>query len=167
MRATAIATTAILWLGGIASTALLPIVNASVTCKGGDVSAHFTPRVKLLTGSIQITAAGYLGVCRSEESPNIKGGFYHFSGSGTGACIGPFAVGSGTLQITWSDGSTTTVPQINFRAEATSWSIEGVLEGKSVRANGKPSTPASKMTTRCLTSGLEDYASLIDSFVIE
>ncbi|KAF9359642.1 hypothetical protein BGX34_008233 [Mortierella sp. NVP85] len=165
MRATAIATTAILWLSGIASITPLSVVNADVKCYGGAFNAQFNPGVTFKNQTIQVAASGDLGVCQSSESSKITGGAFNFVGSNMGSCPGPFAVGYGELQIKWSDESIITIPQMSFKAEAFTWSLDGQFEGKNVSVNGRATISPIDIGAQCATSGLTNYAGSIDAFV--
>ncbi|KAG0017179.1 hypothetical protein BGZ82_000832, partial [Podila clonocystis] len=131
MRTTAIATTAILWFVAIATVAPQYVASQGITCHGGSAQAQFNPGVTFKRGTTQIQANGDLGVCNSVQAPKITGGVFRFVGSGTGACPGPFTVGYGKMQISWSDGSQSVVLQASFRAEAFTASIDdgSVSEG--------------------------------------
>ncbi|KAK3807659.1 MAG: hypothetical protein J3Q66DRAFT_374408 [Benniella sp.] len=173
MRATTITTTAILWLGGIASTALL-IVNAGVTCKGVDkINVNFTPGVTFTKRSSQVFAGGKLGVCQSAEFPGITGGTLIFGGDAKGRCTGPLAGESSSawVDIRWSDGTRSTASQMSFNVDLASWSFNGVLkgqfEGQTVRANGRATKAGFVIGDECLRrEGLTDYPATLDSLVV-
>lgn len=172
MRMTAISMTAILWFGGIATVAPLHVANAEVTCHGGSGQAQFNPGVTFKKATTQIQANGDLGICYSPEAPKITGGVWRFVGSGTGACPGPFAIGYGKMRISWSDGTTSILPQMSFRGEAFAASIdggsitEGTFKGETGRLSGRSITPVNEMGAQCVTSGLSNYAFTVDSFTI-
>lgn len=146
--------------------------GGDITCHGGSGQAQFNPGVTFKRATTQIQANGDLGVCNSPSNPKITGGVWRFVGSGTGACPGPFAIGYGKMQISWSDGTTSIMPQMSFRGEAFTWSIdggavsEGVFKGQTGRLSGRSTTSAIEMGAQCITSGLTTYAGGLDSFAI-
>ncbi|KAK3824087.1 MAG: hypothetical protein JOS17DRAFT_804546 [Linnemannia elongata] len=172
MRTTALATTAILWFGAIATVAPLYVAAEGIICHGGSAQVEFNPGVTFRKQDIQIQANGDLGACSSDQAPKITGGTFRFVGSATGACPGPFGVGNGKIRILWNDGTQSDVPQTSFRAEAFTASIEGgtvsegMFKGNTFRMNGGSTSSAIEMGAQCATSGLNTYAFGIDSFAI-
>lgn len=142
--------------------------GGSITCQGGSLSAAFDPGVTFKKQTTQIRATGELNGCSSQEHPQITGGTFRFTGSGTGACPGPFAIGYGKLMITWNDGSTSILPQMSFRAEASTASVdhgsvsEGAFRGAAARLSGRATTSPIEMGSQCVTSGLTRYEAELD-----
>ncbi|KAF9347718.1 hypothetical protein BGX34_002938, partial [Mortierella sp. NVP85] len=142
MRTTAITTTAILWLSGIASIALLPIVNAGVTCQGGNFTADFYPGVTFQKKNIHgSTLLNDLGVCQSADFPKITRGILDSGADGPGVCTGPLVAGNGRFEIRWNDGSRSQGSH-SLTVELANWYFNGVVStgsfaGKTVRANGR------------------------------
>ncbi|KAG0202115.1 hypothetical protein BGX31_003667 [Mortierella sp. GBA43] len=166
MRATAIATTAILWLSGIAS-----IVNADVTCKGGNIIANFNPGVSFQSTTIQAYASGNLGVCQSADFPKITSGTLYTPATGPGKCTGPLFAGGGSFQINWNDQSSSTGSQMGLTVEIGQWWFNGAVSGgrfagKTVRATGKATISFDTIGYQCVHGGLKQYPGTIDSFVI-
>ncbi|MCR3732345.1 hypothetical protein FHS35_009263 [Streptomyces umbrinus] len=144
----------------------------SITCHGGSLSAAFSPGVTFRKQTTQVQAEGDLGVCSSQEHPKLTGGTFRFSGSGTGACPGPFAIGYGKMVITWNDGSTSTMPQMSVRAEAFTVSLdggavsEGPFRGATGRLSGRVTTSPMEISNQCITSGLTRYEANLDSVAL-
>lgn len=141
----------------------------SITCHGGSLTTTFNPGVTFRKQTMQVQADGDLGVCSSQEHPKLTGGTFRFTGSGTGACPGPLAIGYGKLTITWNDGSTSTLPQMSVRAEASTVSLdhgsvsEGPFRGMHGRLNARVTTNANEIGAQCITSGLTRYEAALDS----
>ncbi|KAK3807661.1 MAG: hypothetical protein J3Q66DRAFT_444764 [Benniella sp.] len=173
MRATAMTTTAILWLSGIASIALLPIVNAAdVTCQGGTFNANLFPKVTFTQHpSIQATAFGNnLGNCQSADL-KITGGSFNFAGYGPGVCTGALSRGSTAgVDVFWNDGTKSSASQMNYYLELGTWSFNGVLkgrfEGKTIRATGRCTKPGSDIGLECIKGGFSQYPATMDSLVV-
>lgn len=145
----------------------------SITCHGGSLSAAFNPGVTFRKQTTQVQADGDLGVCFSQEHPKLTGGTFRFTGSGTGACPGPFVVGYGRLTITWNDGSTSTMPQMSIRAEARTVALdsgavsEGPFRGETGRLNGSVTTSLTELGQHCVSSGgLTRYEANLDSVAL-
>ncbi|KAF9303326.1 hypothetical protein BGZ91_009121, partial [Linnemannia elongata] len=126
MRTTAIATTAILWFGGIVAVAPLHVASAGITCHGGSAQALFNPGVTFKKTNIQFQSQGNLGVC-SDLASKITGGVFHIVGAGMGVCPSPLFVGNGKATISWNTGGRSVIPLTNIRAEASTVLIEGRL----------------------------------------
>ncbi|MFI9172572.1 hypothetical protein [Streptomyces lincolnensis] len=146
--------------------------GGSITCQGGSLTADFKPGVTYKKGTTQVSANGDLGVCSSPEYPEITGGTFRFVGSGHGACPGPFAIGHGKLAITWNDGSTSVSPQMSFRAETFTVSLdggavsEGRFKGQTGRLSGRGTTAPIDIGAQCITSGLTRYPAELDTAAI-
>ncbi|MCX5206115.1 hypothetical protein OG897_32485 [Streptomyces sp. NBC_00237] len=144
----------------------------SIICHGGDLRAAFSPGVGFTKRTTQVSADGYLGVCNSPKHPKIATGTFRFSGSGTGACPGPFVVGYGKLTITWSNGTTSVLPQMAIRADAHTVSLDGgaVSEGpfrdETGRLHGRVTTSTIDMGQQCLSSGLTGVAASVDTMAL-
>ncbi|MEU5885004.1 hypothetical protein [Spirillospora sp. NPDC047279] len=145
--------------------------GGDITCQGGNGQVQFNPGVTFKKGTTQVQANGDLGTCTSASQPKITGGVWRFVGSGTGACPGPFAVGTGKMQISWSDGTTSVLPGTSVRAEAFTWSLDGAVSqgsftGQTSHLSGRSTTSATDMGAQCITSGLNTYSGTIESFAI-
>ncbi|KAK5805642.1 hypothetical protein F5H01DRAFT_354138 [Linnemannia elongata] len=172
MRTTAIATTAILWFGGIVAVAPLHVASAGITCHGGSAQTHFNPGVTFSKKNIQLASQGNLGVC-SDPASKITGGTFRIVGSGTGACPSPLFVGSGNAIITWNTGERSIIPQANIRAETSTVLIEGHLSedvnfaGCKLSMSGRVSASAIEIGAQCITSGVTNNEWMVDAVTIE
>ncbi|OAQ24345.1 hypothetical protein K457DRAFT_24215 [Linnemannia elongata AG-77] len=159
LRTTAIATTAILWFGGIVAVASLHVASAGITCHEGSAQALFNPGVTFAKKNIQCQSQGNLGVC-SDLASKITGGAFHIVGSGMGVCPSPLFVGNGKAIITWNTGERSIIPQANIRAETSTVLIEGRLSedvnfaGCKLRMSGRVTASAIEIGTQCITSGV-------------
>ncbi|QDQ15923.1 hypothetical protein [Streptomyces spectabilis] len=142
--------------------------GGSITCQGGSLSAAFNPGVTFRKQTVQVQATGDLNGCASQEHPQIAGGTFRFVGSGTGSCPGPFAIGYGKMLITWNDGSTSTLPQMSFRAEVSTASVdggvvsEGRFKGSTGHLSGRVTASPVEMGAQCITTGLTRYEAELD-----
>lgn len=173
MLTTAIATTAILWFGGIVAVAPLHVTSAGITCHGGSAQTHFNPGVTFSKKNIQLASQGNLGVC-SDPASKITGGTFHIVGSGMGACPSPLFVGNGKATIDWSTRDRSVITLISIRVETSTVLIEGHLSSGDVNfadcklhMTGKGTASLIDVGAQCITSGVTNNEWIADSVTIE
>ncbi|MFI5868262.1 hypothetical protein [Streptomyces sp. NPDC051546] len=160
--------TAVIPLGVVPAAAQAEI--GSVVCHGGSLTVQYNPGLNFSKRVVRLSAGGDLGLCTSQEHPEITGGSIRVEGSLQASCPGPLGPGSTKVAIAWNDGSTSVIDQSTFRGDIQGFRLDGgfvsqgpFLHGTS-RADGRTTTGVRDIGGACVTGGVISYQSTIDNF---
>ncbi|WP_327732732.1 hypothetical protein OG749_01565 [Streptomyces nojiriensis] len=158
--------------------ALMPLGTASATsradigsaiCRGGSITFQANPGIRFNAATVQLSASGDLGLCRSPERPKITGGTIRVEATASAQCPEPVLASGAKATISWNDGSKTVIDGPSLTGDTRHYSlvggnVSGVFGGGWAQGTGRTATPLAEIGAACITTGVISYTSTIDEF---